>query len=483
LAELVYHGTSTKHLADILMNGIQPREKHECTNWEHTVESHSEMVYLTDIYAGYFASCSIKNGEDDKVVVIEVDMEKLPYFNFYPDEDYIAQSISHSGNNAMDRFCGKADATLHDVTKYVRENIEDFRQNWLNSYQDMGTFAYKGTIPLDAITRIAIWDQTTNTFLSLAMIDPTITPLNHMVCKNKYSMITRWLMGEKISADEYIDDFSKPYIDLSKVQTMLDMQKVNVLNMNSLAGTLIKNAPKDFLQSYINGEEGATWAPEWESERIPVSTDDGFYSVSYSPGLMVTDIGLMLIVYSTDEGGSELEEACDVFNQSSVESIADTYFSYEKFQKAINEYADWVAKTGLDPLNEFIIERNKDVTWKVNVNIDWGNKLVEFISATREDTGKVYKIQGLNSEVKSFLCLKKKGKKWYIALDKLTFDEIINADNVKWSEKPTSEQPAKEYTIKFTLSMPLTKEVIRKKIKQQAEKYVQNYQKNPLTSL
>ena len=39
---LLYHGTSERHVADILKNGLKPRGKRR-GNWKHTIELRTRM--------------------------------------------------------------------------------------------------------------------------------------------------------------------------------------------------------------------------------------------------------------------------------------------------------------------------------------------------------------------------------------------------------------------------------------------------------
>lgn len=88
----VYHGTSEKYLPEVLKNGLVPRGDRG-GNWKHTEEGHPEFVYLTSVYAGYFACCAIDDFDKERMMIVEVDLDKLFQFKFRPDEDFIAQAL------------------------------------------------------------------------------------------------------------------------------------------------------------------------------------------------------------------------------------------------------------------------------------------------------------------------------------------------------------------------------------------------------
>ena len=83
---ILYHGTSSRYLPEILEYGLQPREYTDVAgNWEGNIQSKPDLVYLTDAYALYYALAATK--EHEKLVVIQVD---VPEEELLPDEDFLA---------------------------------------------------------------------------------------------------------------------------------------------------------------------------------------------------------------------------------------------------------------------------------------------------------------------------------------------------------------------------------------------------------
>lgn len=200
---ILYHGTSESNLNKILEQGsIQPRGTAGKSNWEHTIISSPDRVYLTTAYAGYFAANVSK--ENERWAIIEIDTDFLDEDNFFPDEDVIAQ-IAYRSKDFNEVWGDKPvkEYSLLELTKYVREHIYLWKDKWPDSIQAMGTCSYKGDIPVAAIIRYALFDPKSNFQMAMSAQDPTITTLNYQIKGATYKAITKWLMGEEITFDEY----------------------------------------------------------------------------------------------------------------------------------------------------------------------------------------------------------------------------------------------------------------------------------------
>jgi|ERR1051326_1712252 hypothetical protein len=223
----VYHGTTESAVQSILKRGIVPRRLSKKSNWKHTVTSNIFLVYLTDCYAGYFAHCAQQR--DEKWAIAEIDLAALDTDKLYPDEDFIAQALKQQGDyRGID---------LNDLTTAVKNSLEKWKPLWEDSLLGLGCCAYKGTIPPEAITRIARYDPRSNPFVTLACLDPSITILNHLFCQKKYQALTRWLMGEKIALE---DLFSVGEVSLLEklrgypreaILEKLSNQKINIITV------------------------------------------------------------------------------------------------------------------------------------------------------------------------------------------------------------------------------------------------------------
>lgn len=180
---ILYHGTSVAHLPAILQAGIVPRSKSGNSNWPTEFASDDAMVYLTSCYALHFALAA-EHGEEN-VAVIEIETSGLSTRKFFPDEDFVAQGMSKVHG-----------LLLSEAQKLALQHRNRFKHLWRDSLQKMGTVAFKGTVPLRAIKRVARVDVEKRARL-LSNIDPTITPLNFMIKGEYYKQFTRWIFGDR----------------------------------------------------------------------------------------------------------------------------------------------------------------------------------------------------------------------------------------------------------------------------------------------
>jgi len=185
---LIYHGTSALAVAAILKNGIVPRALHGRSNWENC-PSNEQMVYLTSTYPLYFAVCATEK-EDEKFAVFEIDFRRLKTAKLYPDEDFVAQVLYQNEKT-------RPNVDLETFTQFVRRDIDRWRTKWRGSLDKMGTCAYQGTIPSDAILRYAEIDRPVRPELVFEMMQPSIMPINFAIKGLYYQKFVRWVFGDE----------------------------------------------------------------------------------------------------------------------------------------------------------------------------------------------------------------------------------------------------------------------------------------------
>ena len=218
--EFLYHGTSERHLQKILKEGIKPRGENP-SNWE--IESLKNAVYLTTVYSGYYAATT-SGVFDERWCVIEINLKHLEKRKLIPDEDYIA-----------DRQCYKDKLKdRNKVTQSIRENILNFQSKWKESIGNLGTCAYLDTVPISAINRISLFDPNSNRDIAIMWLDPVISINAFPYYASKYHALTKWLLGEKISAQALFPGFVPPPHCIEETEQELANQVVEIIPISEL---------------------------------------------------------------------------------------------------------------------------------------------------------------------------------------------------------------------------------------------------------
>lgn len=190
---LLHHGTSERHIKSILENGIKPRRTKK-GNWSETVESNPRAVYLTSGYALHFALNACRKSE--RLVVFEVDIEKLEPFRLAPDEDFLEQVTRKAPEFSHVHKQWPGVEGLAKRTRWFRARaLSQFGHHWTDSIEGIGTCCYYGEIPATAITRYAV---VPNTFNVVSMSDPTISLMNHHLMGEYYSNLMKFLFNNEI---------------------------------------------------------------------------------------------------------------------------------------------------------------------------------------------------------------------------------------------------------------------------------------------
>lgn len=174
----LYHGTSLKNLPAILREGLRPRcETSHAGNWKHTVDSCDSAVYLTDAFAGHFAFSAVSDEEGDEAVILEIDTDRLNPSRLVPDEDFLAHLV-HIDPDKAEMYGIHAPigaSNLNALSEYFRDYIEDYPEFWEDSLRILGTCAYAGTIPPEAITKIVKFGESRGAYIHL--FDNSVNPV------------------------------------------------------------------------------------------------------------------------------------------------------------------------------------------------------------------------------------------------------------------------------------------------------------------
>lgn len=203
----LYHGTSGTAARKALTEGIQPRRITHKSNWD-TFESHPDYVYLTDAYAPFYANRATKYPR--KLGIVEVDVDRLNWDKLRPEEDAVEQMTRGItdwkvvNDPQLRSVLSKIPNTnMVERTRFVRDHLDRLHSMWGASLRLLGTCAYHGFIPREAITRVSIFDPKSNPWVVMTTMDPSITLMNYRVLAEKYRFFTRWFF-EPVSAEEWL---------------------------------------------------------------------------------------------------------------------------------------------------------------------------------------------------------------------------------------------------------------------------------------
>lgn len=201
----LYHGTSAATGRIIMEHGLHPRSVTEGEegkgNWEHTIPSNPECVYLTTAYAAYFAINAM--GDDEKeIAIVEVESDDLDPDFFRPDEDFMEQA-SRNATLEGDGFDGLIECgdDMNKRTEWFRDNGWKFGHMWEQSIESLGNCCYEGGIDASDILRVSFVDVTKAASMATMAMDPTISLLNFGIMQGKYRSLTQWFMGEAVKPE------------------------------------------------------------------------------------------------------------------------------------------------------------------------------------------------------------------------------------------------------------------------------------------
>lgn len=221
---ILYHGTKFSAWEKIKEEGLIPRSQGAGSNWEHTVESDPDTIYLTDAYAFYFSLMSVNNSStNESAVVLEIDTNKLNNKKFVADEDALEQAsrLSKEGDG-LPKNWGMNERTIHYRNMAPEYAKVGYGHDW--SLKVLGTCGYRGKIPLSAITRVAIIDWKENKELSWTFLDPTITLMNYKIVGAKYRAYSKHIFNDSPSNEDiaFLEMMQMPFQNFERNNIVIE---------------------------------------------------------------------------------------------------------------------------------------------------------------------------------------------------------------------------------------------------------------------
>jgi hypothetical protein len=154
------------------------------------------LVYLSDVYPGLFAFFASTN-DHERFGVVEVDISILDPSNFLPCEWYLEQAS---------RQKAKTSKELHRRLDGYRKTLEKHRARWKDSLQRIGVCVYSGFIPKKALRKITIYDPTSNSTITSAIVGAHVSLPDYKKQHERNRSVTRWLTGESVTVDDWLGE-------------------------------------------------------------------------------------------------------------------------------------------------------------------------------------------------------------------------------------------------------------------------------------
>jgi len=255
MPRFLYHGTAESAAEAILTNGIVPRYGDRPSTWGK-IPSAVDRVYLAEGYAPYYAFAAARDGE--RHALVEVCTAMLDERLLRPDEDFIAQALKQQNPNCRNLSW----AELNHLV-LTMGNWDDC---WRESLQALGTCAYTGAIPAEAINRVSLYTPANNPEMAMAALDPSISVINWRLCAAKYRLLTRWYMGDDVTLNDWlgVDVALRSLMSeehVSQIAVALKRQRVEVRKpMLEVGARDAKTCPPRSRYDCIREQEAATQA-------------------------------------------------------------------------------------------------------------------------------------------------------------------------------------------------------------------------------
>ena len=162
----------------------------------HGLNPNRDPVYLTDVYPGLLAFYASTN-DQERFGIVEVGIANLDPANFMPCEWYL---------DAISRQKVKNNREHNRRLDSFRKNLDKYQAKWKESLQKLGICVFAGFIPKKAIRRITIYDPASNPTVTDAIVGSTLSPSAYKSGYDRFHAITRWLVGESVSVEDWLGD-------------------------------------------------------------------------------------------------------------------------------------------------------------------------------------------------------------------------------------------------------------------------------------
>ena len=196
----IYHGTSEIIAKTATVAGLKPYEIPPFDNGKPRSICASSLsnISLTDVYSGFMAfdTCTTK----ERWGLIEIDVDELDNKLFVPHELFLLEKSKKKFSSYQEQY--------EYILDYRGKLIANHKY-WKDSLQSMGLCAYHGTIPVEAISKITIFDWRSNWLITREVINATFTSKFHKLQSDRHKLVNRWFMCEAVDPREWVSDYEK----------------------------------------------------------------------------------------------------------------------------------------------------------------------------------------------------------------------------------------------------------------------------------
>lgn len=157
-------------------------------------------VILTDVYCGQFAKLESTN----RWGIIKVNIEALFPVGMAPFHYWLERKYKKAGRKD----------SLEERLQHFIDNIDDYQYLWEKSLDECGVCLYMIDLPIAAIDRISIYDPVVRTKNKFISDSPNVSNPYHIHIgnhKKNYRVnhcLTRWLMGEAVTGEDWSDNMT-----------------------------------------------------------------------------------------------------------------------------------------------------------------------------------------------------------------------------------------------------------------------------------
>jgi hypothetical protein len=127
------------------------------------------------------------NAQQDKedMLILDIDFGCIDEEALLPDEDFIIGGLSQSNGGLMMKE--------ENMFQHVRDNLENWKDNWGDSLEYLGSVAHLGVIPANCIKRYA---RLKDSVFWILNFDQSTSLIAYKIMSEHYRQKIMWLFGD-----------------------------------------------------------------------------------------------------------------------------------------------------------------------------------------------------------------------------------------------------------------------------------------------